>query len=162
MVKFYHTLKKVNGAIHRFNGNIAILIFVALVAIINYQIFTRNVLDFTPQWSEQTALLLMIWLAFLGAAYGVRLRGHISIEFFVKMLPRVLREIIVVAGLLAMLWFSVYIMLIHGWHLTEMMMNQFLPSIPIKVGYSYLAIPVSGLLMFIYIIEDILELLIKE
>lgn len=161
MLRVYRGLKKMNDLVHRINGGFAVFLFALLVIVINYQIFTRNILNFTPQWSEPIATLSMKWLTFVGAAYGVRLRSHISIEIFVKMLPEMLKKKIIVGGMFGILWFAVDIMLLHGWKLTVMMMNQYLPAIPVKVGYSYLAVPVGGVLMIIYIIEDILEVICK-
>ena len=51
------------------------LVFLALMTIIiTWQVFSRYVLNETPSWSEETALILMVWVGFL------RNRSRISRE----------------------------------------------------------------------------------
>lgn len=45
---------------------------VLLVCIVFYQVFTRYVLGFTPRWSEETSVILLIWLGFVTMAIGGR------------------------------------------------------------------------------------------
>ncbi|MBI2323232.1 MAG: TRAP transporter small permease [Chloroflexi bacterium] len=45
-------------------------------AVLVLQVFTRYVLNRPIGWSEEVALHLFIWMTFLGAAYGTRLRSH--------------------------------------------------------------------------------------
>ena len=53
------------------------------------QVFMRYVLNMPLIWSEEFARYLFVWVAFIGAGYGVRRGIHISMEyFFNKMSPR--------------------------------------------------------------------------
>ncbi|HWM28732.1 MAG TPA: TRAP transporter small permease subunit, partial [Woeseiaceae bacterium] len=43
-----------------------------MTLIIGWQVFARYVLNDSPAWAEQAALLLMIWYVMFAAAAGVR------------------------------------------------------------------------------------------
>ena len=51
-----------------------------IVAIVFYQVFGRYVLNNTPTWAENLALVLVLYVTLLGAAVGVRDAGHIGME----------------------------------------------------------------------------------
>src|SRR5512136_2047820 len=60
---------------------------VALAVIVFLQVFNRFVLKAPLAWSEDLAMLLFQWVAFLGAAIGVKRMRHFGIELVVKKLP---------------------------------------------------------------------------
>ncbi len=49
---------------------IAGVMMVTLIVIFGWLVFGRYVLNDTPTWVEQTSLLLVAWITFLGAAVG--------------------------------------------------------------------------------------------
>ena len=53
-----------------------------MTGIIGWQVFGRFVLNSSPSWSEQAALMLMIWYVFLAAAAGICEGFHIRITLF--------------------------------------------------------------------------------
>lgn len=60
-------------------GSVALVL---VTGIISWQVFGRFVLNSSPSWTEQAALLLMIWYVMLGAAAGVKEGFHIRIALF--------------------------------------------------------------------------------
>ena len=60
---------------------------VLISAVIPWGVYTRYVLNSAASWPEPTAVLLTIWLTFFGAAACYRLRFHMNVSFFVKLLP---------------------------------------------------------------------------
>ena len=59
----------------------------ALAVVVFLQVFNRFVLKAPLAWSEDLAMLLFQWVAFLGAAIGVKRMRHFGIELVVKKLP---------------------------------------------------------------------------
>ncbi|TCL00775.1 TRAP-type C4-dicarboxylate transport system permease small subunit [Shimia isoporae] len=63
---------------------------VVLVATFGWLVFGRYVLNATPTWVEQLALLLVCYIAYLGAAAGVHERTHLGVTLFRDMMgPKV-------------------------------------------------------------------------
>ena len=60
---------------------------VTLISIFGWLVWGRYVLNDTPTWVEQLALLLVVWITFLGAAAGVWNKSHLSIDFVREMMP---------------------------------------------------------------------------
>src|SRR6516165_7835716 len=60
---------------------------VLISAVIPWGVYTRYVLNSAASWPEPTAVLLTIWLTFFGAAACYRLRFHMNVSFFVKLMP---------------------------------------------------------------------------
>lgn len=60
---------------------IASLGMVALIVTFGWLVFGRYVLNATPTWVEQLALLLVGYITFLGAAAGVRDDSHLGVTF---------------------------------------------------------------------------------
>lgn len=61
---------------------------VVLVATFGWLVFGRYVLNATPTWVEQLALLLVCYIAYLGAAAGVHEQTHIGVTLFRDMLGK--------------------------------------------------------------------------
>jgi len=119
---------------------------VVMTAILCWQVFARYVLGASQSWTEQAALILMVWIVFLGSAAGIRDGFHIRIaEGVDRMSPALgrwakrLANILVIGfGLLLAIWGSELV--------TETWGNQ-VPTLPFTRGMVYLIIPTSGLLM---------------
>lgn len=67
---------------------------VVLVATFGWLVFGRYVLNATPTWVEQLALLLVCYIAYLGAAAGIHEQTHLGVTFLRDSLPPRLREIL--------------------------------------------------------------------
>ncbi len=125
-----------------------------MVLIITYQVASRFLLNRTPRWSEEFTIVLMLYTGFLGASVAYRERLHIGIKVFLQMMSPVMRNrvyflIDAVVGV-----FAVF-MTIWGAGFSWMMRNQTLPATKIKVGVSYLPIPIAGVILVLFVIEKI-------
>jgi len=56
----------------RGSDGLAIALFVAILLLVNFQILCRFVLSISVPWTEEVSRLIFIWLAYLGAAIGMR------------------------------------------------------------------------------------------
>ena len=123
-----------------------------MTAIIAAQVFARYVLNDSPAWAEQAALLLMIWYVFIAAAAGVREGFHIRIAVFVDSLPPKLRHVMILVGHLTVTAFGIA-MTWFGIELTQAVWSHVIPTLGISRGYAYLPIPLSGVLIAGFSIE---------
>ena len=51
---------------------------VAMTVLVAYQVFSRFILNSSPSWTETSAIMIMSWFIFLGAAIGVRENFHMG------------------------------------------------------------------------------------
>jgi TRAP-type C4-dicarboxylate transport system permease small subunit len=109
-------LDRALDALARFVTLLSGCCLVVLIAIFGWLVFGRYVLNATPTWAEQLALLLIVFITFLSAAVGVHEQRHLSVDFLRDALPRGARRTLLVVGDLVMAGFGV-LMALHAWHL---------------------------------------------
>jgi TRAP-type C4-dicarboxylate transport system permease small subunit len=88
--------KPANGAVRAglhwldVNGEktVLLLAYVTCAAIVAVSVFRRYV--FSEQWAWSTSIpaYMFLWLTWLGAAYGVKIRAHLSFGAFRAVFPR--------------------------------------------------------------------------
>ena len=124
-----------------------------MTAIIAVQVFARYVLNASPAWAEQSALLLMIWYVFIAAAAGVREGFHIRIAVFADSLPARVRHPVLLIAHLVVVAFGVA-MAIFGVELAQETWQHVIPTLGISRGYAYVPIALSGVLITGFAIEQ--------
>ncbi|HZP79041.1 MAG TPA: TRAP transporter small permease [Pseudolabrys sp.] len=136
-------------------ATIAGIALVLISAVIPWAVFTRYVLNSAASWPEPTAVLLTIVLTFFGAAACYRRRLHMSIGFFVGMLPNLLQRIANLIAELLIGAFAVF-MIIWGAKLVEATWYNTIADFPsLSVGVTYLPIPLGGVALLFFVIEHI-------
>ena len=128
---------------------IASVALVVLVATFGWLVFGRYVLNVTPTWVEQLALLLICYIAFLGAASGVRDNTHLGVTLFRDMLPETPQKIIIIIIDIILAAFGV-VMLIAGVELVQFGWGSRLPMLNIPESFRTLAITSCGGLVFLF------------
>ncbi|MEM9401326.1 MAG: TRAP transporter small permease [Pseudomonadota bacterium] len=127
---------------------------VVMTAIIAMQVFARYVLNDSPAWAEQAALLLMIWYVFIAAAAGVREGFHIRIAVFADALPDKLRHAVFLFSHLMVIGFGIA-MAIYGVQLAQETWQHVIPTLGLSRGYAYIPIAISGVLITGFAIEQL-------
>ncbi len=122
---------------------------VIMTAIFAWLVFGRYVLNDTPTWVEQVSLLLVMVIAFFGAAAGVHQHTHLSVVVFRNIVPRSVRTVFVVISDILMLTFGA-MMFRYGWELTAFKWNTLIPLIQWSEGLRSLPMTICGLLLFLF------------
>src|ERR687894_3190521 len=85
-------LTRINATISRYTMYATVAGLLAIVGIVFYQVFGRYVLNSSPTWTENLALVLVLYVTLIAAAVGVRDAGHIGMESLLVLLPDRLRN----------------------------------------------------------------------
>lgn len=136
---------------------IMVSLTIIMVALVTYQVFERYVLHYTPPWSEELAVYLMIWFGIIGIAAGVRRGSHMALNYFADKMPEKVQNALEYVKYVLILIYSA-ILTYEGIVMVELTMSQKSPAIGLPVGYVYLALPVSTVLIILFT----LELLVKK
>ena len=129
---------------------------VVLTVIFGWLVFGRYVLNATPTWVEQVALLLVMVIAFLGAAVGVHENTHLSVSLLRQGSPRWLRNVLVVVTDLLMAGFGV-LMLRYGSELTLFKWGSNIPLLRLPEGLRSLPLTVGGGLIVLFALGHLLR-----
>lgn len=122
---------------------------VVLTAIFGWLVWGRYVLNATPTWVEQAALLLVMTIAFLGAAVGVHDHTHLSVAVLRNAVPPRVRAVLVVASDLLMAGFGA-MMLWYGALLTIFKWNSMIPLLLLPEGLRSLPLTIGGALILVF------------
>ena len=130
-----------------------------LVLDVVWQVFTRYVLQDPSSWTEELATFLMIWVGMLGASVALNRGAHLGIDYFVMKLPYKKRRYTALIGFALVATFSLLILIIGGLQLVSITLrtNQVSPALGLKMGYVYLALPISGFFLLFYSVEHFIE-----
>jgi TRAP-type C4-dicarboxylate transport system permease small subunit len=122
---------------------------VTLLVIFGWLVFGRYVLNVTPTWVEQLALLLVVYITFLGAAAGIHEETHLGVSFIRESFPdwlrkplRIIADLILAAFGLIML-FACIELVQFGWSTNLAMLN-------IPEGIRTMAAAICGGFIFIF------------
>ncbi|SMQ72458.1 TRAP-type C4-dicarboxylate transport system, small permease component [Devosia lucknowensis] len=137
------------------------VMLVVMTVIVAYQVFMRYVVNASPSWTEGTAIMLMSWFIFLGAAVGVRENFHMGFDVLTYVLPprakgalRTISDLAVFAFAFGMVYYG-GLLAIRGWGVN-------IPVLHVPQTMTYLPIVISGFLMCLYAVERILRRLAGE
>jgi TRAP-type C4-dicarboxylate transport system permease small subunit len=124
------------------------------LAVLNvlWQVFTRYVLQNPSAYTDELSRFLLIWVGLLGASYAAGKRMHLAID----LLPGALSERgraalgLVIEGLVA--GFALSVMVFGGARLVSLtlLLEQTSAALRIPLGFVYLVLPISGLLIVFY------------
>lgn len=128
---------------------IASCALVVLIVTFGWLVFGRYVLNVTPTWVEQLALLLICYIAFLGAAAGIRENSHIGVSLFRDMLPIAAQKTVIIAIDFILAIFGA-IMVIAGITLMKFGWDTHLPMLDIPESFRTLAITSCGALVALF------------
>lgn len=137
-----------------------ILAFAILTLDVLWGVFSRYILGGQSRWTEEVATHLLVWVSLLGAAVTYEEHGHLGVDYFVGKLDPAARRLSAVVVELVVLFFSVGALLVGGWILVTRTLQdgQVTPALQWKLGYLYLAAPISGVFFTLFSVEHLLEL----
>jgi TRAP-type C4-dicarboxylate transport system permease small subunit len=130
---------------------------VAMTAIFAWLVFGRYILNDTPTWVEQVSLLIVMVIAFFGAAAGVHQHTHLSVVIFRNIVPTPVRTVFVVLSDLLMAGFG-GMMFWYGIQLTQFKWNTLIPLIQWSEGLRSLPLTICGALLFLFSIGHLIRL----
>jgi TRAP-type C4-dicarboxylate transport system permease small subunit len=150
-------LTKFCAALAKLSLMTAVALLLLLILCVQWQVFGRYVLNDTPTWAENLALLLVLFVTAFGLAVGVRDAGHIGLESLVVLLPekwqrRIEFLIHALVGLFGAL------MVFGGWTWAMAKWGEKKPMLPVPDGIDYVPIVIAGALVLLFSIEHIVAL----
>jgi TRAP-type C4-dicarboxylate transport system permease small subunit len=154
-------LKKCRITMCRLLEMALILAVVVLVFDVLWGVFTRYALSEQAKWSEELARFLLIWISLLGGAVAFGEKSHLGVDYFVGKFDPIARKFVTVVGQLIVLFFAITIFIIGGSQVVKdaLTMEQMTPALGWKMGHVYLALPIAGVFMILFTVEQLLETL---
>ena len=137
------------------------LVFLMAANVFNvlWQVFTRFVLKNPSSFTEELARFLLIWVGLLGASYAAGKKLHLAIDVVVHRFSprsrlyaeRLIQVFIFLFGLLVLVFGGIRLVAI------TLILDQVSAALQVKLGYVYLVLPLSGLLLMFYSVYFLVE-----
>ncbi|MBR3881001.1 MAG: TRAP transporter small permease [Mailhella sp.] len=125
------------------------------------QVCLRYLANAALTWPEEVNLLLMPWVAFVGASVAIRRAEHIGITLFIDKLPPVLRKSAYLIGYIIVAVILV-LLLKASWKVAMLNMNVYSDAMRIPLIYSRISMVVGSVFMLIQLVYVILKTTTKE
>jgi TRAP-type C4-dicarboxylate transport system permease small subunit len=157
-MKFFESIQRILGKVL---GGICVVVFAVLVIDVMWGVFTRQVLNEQPAWTEELARLLLVWLAIFGGVLAYSGDRHLGVDVLVTHFHPATRRAAHALGHLCVLGFSVAVLLIGGIELFRDRLDsgQMMPTLGIPKAWFYLVLPVGGGLIALLSVEKIMAVL---
>ena len=138
---------------------ILILLLGLMLLQVVWQVFSRYILLVPSSFTDELSRFLLIWIGLLGASYATGKKMHLTIDLLPNYLSgRKKRNLDLIIHILVIL-FAFFVMVIGGIRLVyvTLTLGQTSSALEIPLGYIYLIIPLSGLMIIFYSLLNIFD-----
>ncbi|TAJ11499.1 TRAP transporter small permease [Marinilabiliaceae bacterium JC017] len=138
---------------------ILITLMSLLVIDVLWQVLSRYILSAPSSFTDELAGFLLIWVGVLGAAYVAGQQQHLAIDLLLQKTSSAKRKNLMHFINTCIGLFALSVMVIGGTWLvvTRFMFNVNSAALHLPLGYVYLVLPISGLLILFYSIIFIIK-----
>ncbi len=157
MIKFQ---KKLNRVLEVF---LVVLVSVLVVDVL-WQVFSRYLLSSPSSFTDELAGFLLIWVGVLGAAYVSGKKEHLAIDILLQRSPPLRKHRLQILIHSLVFLFSLTVMVVGGVILmyTRFVLEVKSAALQLPLGYVYIVLPLSGLIIMFYEAYHILDLVKKK
>ena len=135
------------------------VIFAAMVVIGTYQIVTRFIFKNPSTVSEELLTYSFTWMALLASALVFGKRDHMRMGFVADKLGKGGQKVLNIFSELLIMLLAGSVMIYGGVTIMNLTMTQSTASLGIPMGVVYTIIPLSGCLIVLYSILNIIDLI---
>lgn len=136
-----------------------VVLMILMVVAVSWQVFSRYLLQSSSSFTEEVARYLLIWIGVLGAAYISGQKQHLAIDILAPKLQEKNRIRLRIAINILIILFCLFVLIIGGSNLVYVnyLLGQTSAALNIPLGSVYLVLPLSGLLVIVYKVNEILN-----
>jgi TRAP-type C4-dicarboxylate transport system permease small subunit len=153
------TFFKINQVLIKFLELVVIIVTGLLVLDVVWQVFTRYILRNPSTWTDELAVMLLIWVSLLGASVGFIRSSHLGVDFVVNKLVGQKRTIAEIAAYILIALFALFVLVYGGYRLVSVTLitQQTSAALRVKMGYVYAAIPISGVFILLFCVQTVIQ-----
>jgi len=156
-------MKHTKETIDKYLGYLLAAIMGLMVIDVVWGVMVRYLLNSPSSFTDELARYFLIWVGLLGAALAAGKQMHLAIDILPnKLEPEGQKRLNILIEIIIFL-FALSILVIGGVRLVyiTLTLGQASPSLGIPLGYVYIVLPLSGLLIMYYSVINIILALKK-
>ncbi|MGF1585828.1 MAG: TRAP transporter small permease [Bacteroidales bacterium] len=150
--------------IDRILGTFVVLLMAILVINVLWQVASRYLMGHPSSFTDELAGFLLIWVGLFGSAFITGKKQHLAIDLLhTKLSPAGKIRIDKFINILIAL-FALVVLVAGGSNLVYITLHlkQISSALQIPVGYVYTVLPISGIFIMYYTIDDLIHPQIKK
>ena len=155
----FDLLQKTKAGFIRSLEVLLMVMVAALTLTVLWGVFTRFCLGRQAEYTDELARVLLVWVSMVGSALAFGVKAHLGVDFFVNKLHPEARKTLSMLVQVVTVVLAVAVFVIGGWGLAMGQMGQQLPTLPISRGMVYLSIPLGGVLICLFALENLAEII---
>lgn len=137
------------------------VLFIIIMFLLTAQVISRYVFRHSITWTEELAVIMFVWMTYLGVSGAVTYRKHLRIDAFINVCSFKVKKILLIVSDLIFIGFNIYVIfpllrIINSLGAGKSAML----GIPKK--FSYIIIPVMLGVSCIRIVQDIVKLVHEQ
>ena len=157
-----NVIVKIRSIVNQCLSWLCSILFMLLVVIGTYQIVVRYLFNTPSTVSEELLTYGFTWMALLASALVFGKREHMRMGFLADKISGAKRRILEIFIELLILFFVSVVMVYGGIQIVKLTMSQMTASLGVSMGVIYLAVLISGIVIVIYSILNILDLCLNS
>ena len=142
------------------------LMFIMALLVIDvlWQVISRYVLSSPSSFTDELAGFLLIWVGILGAAYVSGKQEHLAIDLMLQKSGPRRRKALELFIDICVVAFALFVMVIGGGWLvyTRFAFDVKSASLELPLGYVYVVLPISGIFIIYFRIDNAINVLKSE
>lgn len=152
-------MKSISQQLEKILGHLLVVLMIVIVLDVTWQVITRFILASPSSYTEELARFLLIWIGLLGAAYAYRKHSHLSLDLLLMASSRGRRIVLLRSIHFVSFVFAASAMVYGGIQLMSLTLSlqQTSAALGVPIGYVYSCIPISGVLICWFALENFLH-----
>ena len=127
-----------------------------MAALIFAQVVARYGFKNSITWSEELGRFIFVYMSFIGMAVAIKQKKHVALDLLLRKVGPRARQIISIINNILLIVLAIAIFW-SGYKMSGMAMRQISSAMKLSMGYIYLVIPISGLLMLYYVCQQMIK-----
>ncbi len=139
-----------------------LVFFMSLLVIdVLWQVASRYIMQSPSSFTDELAGYLLIWVGLLGAAYVAGRREHLAIDILLQRSKPETRYRLEIVITLLIILFAISVLVVGGSWLSysRFYLSVTSAALGLPLGFVYLVLPISGLLIAYFDIDHLMGLL---
>ena len=136
-------------------------IMAILVVDVLWQVISRYILSSPSSFTDELAGFLLIWVGLFGAAYVAGKKEHLAIDLMLQRSGPARRKFLEIFISICIIIFAFTVLVVGGTWLvyTRFALDVKSAALEIPLGYVYIVLPISGLLIVFFTIDNLSQFL---
>jgi TRAP-type C4-dicarboxylate transport system permease small subunit len=138
-----------------------VILFITIIVVAFLQVFSRFIMGKAIPWTDELSRFGLVWITFIAAGLGVKRGSHVAIDILYNVFPPPIKKAVGILINVSIIAFGIFV-IYYGSTLVQTSLTQLSASLSIPIGGVYAVVPISGFLMAVFALGNLVSFFAKE